>query len=384
MFRKVLFWSHLVAGVACGLVILMMSVTGVLLTYEHQLIARAEQPMRHVPAAADPAPLPLEDLLRQFAGNDPAVAPIEVFLASDPRAPMVVWAGDESHYVDRYNGTILTDSAAGVRSFFDTIVGWHRWFDADESGRELARAVTGASNLAFLFLLLSGIYLWLPPVFRRTAFRVRVFFNPRTDNAKARDYNWHHVFGFWSVLPLIVIVASALVFSYGWANDLLYRAVGDTPPAERRPPPMSEMEVGPDTPSIETTGLDAYVQAAAIAAPGWTSLTFVLPGPGARQVDVTVDYGTGRQPQKRETLRLDIATAAIAAREPFASLPAGRKARSWVRFLHTGEALGLLGQTVAGLVSLTSVLMVWTGLALAWRRLVSPVLRRRRLAAGST
>ena len=37
MFRKVLFWLHLSAGVLAGLIILMMSVTGVLLTYERQL-----------------------------------------------------------------------------------------------------------------------------------------------------------------------------------------------------------------------------------------------------------------------------------------------------------------------------------------------------------
>jgi uncharacterized iron-regulated membrane protein len=48
-----------------------------------------------------------------------------------------------------------------------------------------------------------------------------------------------------------------------------------------------------------------------------------------------------------------------------------------VRFLHTGEALGIVGQTIAGLVSFTSVLMVWTGIALAWRRLVSPLFRRK-------
>jgi uncharacterized iron-regulated membrane protein len=63
---------------------------------------------------------------------------------------------------------------------------------------------------------------------------------------------------------------------------------------------------------------------------------------------------------------------------PFSSQTAGQKARSWIRFLHTGEALGLVGQTIAGLVSLTSVVMVWTGLALAYRRLLQPLWRRRR------
>jgi uncharacterized iron-regulated membrane protein len=34
----VVFWCHLVAGVAAGIVILIMSVTGVLLTYEQQIM----------------------------------------------------------------------------------------------------------------------------------------------------------------------------------------------------------------------------------------------------------------------------------------------------------------------------------------------------------
>ena len=387
MFRKVLFWSHLSAGVICGLVILTMSVTGVLLTYERQIIARAERPMRHVPAAGDTAILPLETLIGNVATQAPAFATAAVILSPDPWAPAVVSAGRAGRqHVDRYTGELLPDSAAGLRAFFDTITAWHRWFDADESSRALARAVTGASNLAFLFLLLTGAYLWLPPVFNRVAIRVRVFFNPRADSARARDYNWHHVFGCWSVLPLIVIVASALVFSYGWANDLLYRAVGDLPPAAGAPP---QGAAGRDFPAAaqaagtDGASLDALAATAAALSPGWTALTLNLPRPGADSVEIAVDYGTGGQPQKRETLRLDARSAEVMTREPFAALPAGRQARSWVRFLHTGEAFGVVGQTIAGLVSLTSVIMVWTGLALAWRRLISPLLRRQRLTAGA-
>ena len=40
--RKVLFWCHLAAGVTAGVVILIMSVTGALLTYEKQIIAWAD------------------------------------------------------------------------------------------------------------------------------------------------------------------------------------------------------------------------------------------------------------------------------------------------------------------------------------------------------
>ena len=47
---------------------------------------------------------------------------------------------------------------------------------------------------------------------------------------------------------------------------------------------------------------------------------------------------------------------------------AGFKVRRWTRFLHTGEALGPIGQAVAGSASLGGVFLVWTGLALAWGR----------------
>jgi uncharacterized iron-regulated membrane protein len=49
-----------------------------------------------------------------------------------------------------------------------------------------------------------------------------------------------------------------------------------------------------------------------------------------------------------------------------------------MRFAHTGEVLGLPGQTVAGIVSAGAVVLVWTGFALAWRRFRAWLSRRSR------
>jgi uncharacterized iron-regulated membrane protein len=129
--------------------------------------------------------------------------------------------------------------------------------------------------------------------------------------------------------------------------------------------------------AIDRLSYDALLARAA-AHGEWRTLTLNIPSdPSARAVRIGVDQGDGGQPQLRHTLTLDASTGAVDNWAPFSSQTTGQKARSWIRFLHTGEALGLLGQTIAGLVSLTSVLMVWTGLALAWRRLVQPLLRRK-------
>jgi uncharacterized iron-regulated membrane protein len=55
---------------------------------------------------------------------------------------------------------------------------------------------------------------------------------------------------------------------------------------------------------------------------------------------------------------------------------AGQKARTWFRFVHTGEQYGVIGQTIAGIASLAACFLVYTGLALAYRRLIRPVFRR--------
>ena len=41
--RPFIFWPHLIAGVTAGVVILTMSVTGVLLAYEKQILAWADR-----------------------------------------------------------------------------------------------------------------------------------------------------------------------------------------------------------------------------------------------------------------------------------------------------------------------------------------------------
>jgi uncharacterized iron-regulated membrane protein len=236
MFRTAIFWIHLACGVVTGLVVLMMSVTGVLLTYERQMGEWAAR-------APDALPAPgaerrrLEDLVAAVRAHDPAFTPTGVALRNEPDAPVTVSAGRAgSRYVDPYTAAVTAPSGEGMRAFLSAVRGWHRWFNATGESRDIARAITGASNLAFLFLIFSGLYLWLPRVWKWAALKMRLFFNPKATTGKARDFNWHHVFGIWTAVPLAVVVATATVFSYPWANDLVYRSFGEEPPARRDAP----------------------------------------------------------------------------------------------------------------------------------------------------
>jgi uncharacterized iron-regulated membrane protein len=380
--RKIFFWVHLSCGVVCGLVILMMSVTGVVLTYERQLLGWANRDLHAAPSPGA-ARLPIASLAASAELGASDFAPSAMTIEADSTAPVSVSAGrGRTLFVNPYSGAVLGEGAADLDAFFGAVTGWHRWFNAGGEERAFWRAITGASNLAFLFLILSGIYLWLPRVFKWAMFRARLLFSAQAlSSGAARDFNWHHVLGIWTAIPLAVIVATGSVFYYPWANALVYRVFGEEPPRQGGGPAPGGAQAAVDAQprasvsasTSEVAALDALFDIAASRLEHWRSISVQLPRAGDATVQFTIDEGNGGQPQLRHSLALDAATGAVVAWNPFTSQTPGRQARSWVRFLHTGEALGVLGQTLAGLVSLTSTLMVWTGLALAYRRLIAPL-----------
>ena len=86
----------------------------------------------------------------------------------------------------------------------------------------------------------------------------------------------------------------------------------------------------------------------------------------------------------RSQLTLDASSAEIVRWELVRRQSLGQKMRGWLRFAHTGELGGVVGQTLAGVASLGGVFLVWTGLALAWRRLVGWLWRRRPTVSSTT
>jgi uncharacterized iron-regulated membrane protein len=363
--RKIFFWCHLLAGVSGGVVILIMSLTGVLLTYERQIVAWADRSYRSAPAAPGMSRLPIETLLEKFREAQPETAPATITLKADPAAPLaIVSLAGHTVYLDKYTGAVLGEGSRKVRTFFRMVTDWHRWLGVQIQNRPVARAITGACNLAFLFLVASGFYLWWPRKWSRRSLGGATLFE-RGLRGKARDWNWHNVIGFWSAVPLFIVVACAVVISYPWASNLVYRLAGSDPPPQAIRAGGRER----DRPAeLRLDGLDKLWTRAEQQITGWQSISLRLPASANGPLTFLIDRGNGGQPHKRSQLLLDMKTGEIVRWETFESYDLGRRIRLWMRWLHTGEALGLVGQTIAGIVSAGGVFLVWTGLALAWRR----------------
>lgn len=349
--RPFIFWPHLVLGIAAGLVILVMSATGVILTYQRQLIQWADRGYSEAPAS-DARPLAIAELVTRAA-----TPPVQVTVPRDSAAPIQIGAGGRTLLVNRYTGVVLGESAPRLRAFFRGVTNWHRWLALSGAGRQTARAITGAANLVFLLLALSGLYLWWPRRWHRAALRNITRFR-RGLTPKARDFNWHNVFGFWMAIPIAAIAGSGVAISYPWASNLVYRLAGEAPPtrAADRPAQTAPLDV------------DALLARSMAREPDWATVSFRMTSGDSAPVAFTIDRGTGGQPQYKSTLTFDEQTGAEKAYERFSDQSRGRRWRTWLRWIHTGEAGGVVGQTLAGLASFAGVVLVYSGLALSWRR----------------
>ena len=404
MIRKTFFWIHLGCGLAVGLVVLSLCVTGLLLTYERQIEHWLTDPKIEPPSVAAEK-LALSDLLVLVNETVQLSPRHQLVLDSSPDAPVAIRQGRRTFaLLDPYTGEVVTPDHQWVRDTFSSITRFHRWFALEDDARPIGKFIIGVGNLVFLFLVVSGLYLWLPRIWRARAWKIRLLFERRPRSSQLRDYNWHHVMGIWMAVPLAALIITGSVFSFRWTGDVIYATLGVERPERSAPQARGQgqgqgagrgggqrqgaerlsgdVAFGSVTPPGMLT-LEELAEAADRYAPDWQELAITLPRGIQSELTVLVDRGTGAQPTLRDTITLDRTTGAVVDAVTFDELPPDQQIRGTIRFLHTGEYFGLIGQTIAGLACLAGILMVWTGMALAYRRLILPIIVRRRRASSS-
>lgn len=367
MFRKVLFWLHLVLGIVGGLVILIMCVTGAALSFEKNILERVEHDQRFV--AVGEKRLPPSAIMAKVVEAKPTAKPASFLAASDPAAAVTVSLGRGSQvFVDPYTGAITGEGNATARGFFGFMTDLHRWLAVSGDGRWIGKAVTGACNLMFLALAITGIYIWFPRRLTMQHLRPRMWFTAGA-SAKAREFNWHTTIGFWSSLVLIVLTVTAAVISYQWAGNLVYTLTGNEVPKPQPQQPAAPQD-GPKYPE----NIDDLWAAAEAQSPTWKSISMRLPV--GKEASFTIDEAKDWNIFGRGSLAVDPATASVVKWEPYAAKNSASQARTWMRFLHTGESLGIVGQVIGFIACIGGSFLVYTGFALAFRRLAKYLRKR--------
>ena len=367
LFKKWVFWAHLIIGLIAGLFIFSMSFTGFLLTYERQIVELDEMRFT-VNNTYVQQRLSTDDVVDILRKSHPSQSHIYIRWVNREGAAIPAWAGKHSYLLHPYTGDVLREGEGLAADFFHVVTDIHRYLLLHGASQVIGKNINGYANLFFIFLLLSGAYLWLPKRFNRSALKGYLLLAKSYKSSHHRNRQWHLVFGIWCLPVLLVLSLTATLFHFDWANKALYGAFGQSVPEREKHLPVLDL-------SADKVPYDALFQQAKIhainnGAADWYSMWLEL-GDKKHEARFYIDTSIGNRQEYAYSLFLDTRTGDAIKTLKKSDWTRGDQAWGTSRFLHTGEYFGFLGQTLAGLASLLACFLVYTGIVLAWKRLIT-------------
>jgi uncharacterized iron-regulated membrane protein len=402
--RAVLFQLHWLLGLGAGLILAVVGVTGALLSYEDAIGEAFDADLiRVAPRAGDP--LTPDALLARFHAQRPDTV-ANLTLSAEPATAAIVRLGRDpatgqrppALYLDPYDGTVR--GAARTEEAFATIRRLHRWLLLPGDGKGWGRTLTGASVVALLVLLCTGLYLRWPKVMS-----LRIWLKPHLRQwGRPTYWSLHAVAGTW-VLPVYLVIAlSGLWWSFDGYREvvttLLTRGETITRMADGKPPATKANGLPAGQRDSATNGeaagggsrkeaglgsagapsLDAAWAAFRTAQYGqFLRATLLLPAGPAGPIRIRSENRNGW----RDDTRMEAASGRILMREIGGERPLGARIAGNMLDVHSGRIFGFLGPPIFLVAALMMPLFLVTGVLLYVGRRAAKA-RRAQAGAGRT
>jgi len=359
LLRRVWFQIHWFIGITAGSVLVVIGLSGAVLSFRAEIVDAINPELRHVPNPAGAAALPPAALADHLQAAHPTrrIATLTVF-AEPGRPARVNFAPPEGQrrgevrLVDPWTASLLPEPKGDA--FFEFVEDLHRWLLLP---RDTGKPVTGTLAAGLLILALSGLYLRWPrrPLGWRAWLKLDFALTGR-----AFLWNLHAVAG---TVALLTYLAFSLTGMY-WGFDAL-RTLVDDAAGEGRAARAQRMQAGSapaKAAAAPRTDLQRVWQSFLQETNGdWSQATLRLPARNASQVEATYLRVNPEHERARNRLYLDAATGEAAQHERYADKPlAGRLVNS-IYPMHMGTYWGMPGRIVMMLGSLGLALFAVTG-----------------------
>ncbi|MBO0359858.1 PepSY domain-containing protein [Hymenobacter sp. BT186] len=354
---------HLWLGLASGLVVFIVSVTGAIFTFQDD-IRDFTEPWRKVKVQATAPVLPSQlqaaalaihpgvqakDCWTTYFGPERAAT---VFFTDKAGAPIMV-------SLNPYTGQVLREQ--DLRTHFFTIIQEiHMHLLLPEA---IAKWVVGISISIFVVMMLTGLVLWWPKRKQERKQRFTIKWGARWRRV---NYDLHNVLGFYAASIGLILALSGLFMIYPWMlKSIVYVADGG------KPAPQELMQTRLDT--LQT------VPTAAQPLPDVVYRTVRQLSP-AHEMVLIGPTGTGKAPAfcwtykkalhyyHRDEYAFHPISGQLLESRFHATKSAGTRFSDMNYDLHVGQILGFGGKVVAFLASLICASLPVTGTIIWWGR----------------
>ena len=238
--RKLFNDVHLWLGIASGLVLFVVCLSGTIYTF-HTEIEEWLEPDKYAVAALT-RPIPVDALVQQIEqelkGN---VVALEIPQDKESTyrisvaAPASETEGSRptTYMVDPYTGAVKGTTEGPATKFFQTMMQLHRWLLIDGG---VGKMIVGIATIIFVFLTLTGLVLWFPVKRKNWKQGLKIKTNARW---KRINHDLHNALGFYSFLLLLIMALTGLCWSFDWYREGLSSLMGEEVFKGRREKPLA-------------------------------------------------------------------------------------------------------------------------------------------------
>ncbi|MGJ1224927.1 PepSY-associated TM helix domain-containing protein [Sphingobacterium siyangense] len=220
MFSKINAWLHLWLGLAAGIPVIILAITGCVLVFEHDIKELTTNYIHVEPRSAEEQ-LPPSAIYK--AVNH--ILPDKEIASSwynglDKSVKVSLDHSDSLVYVNPYTAEVL--AIVDHEDFFHFMDEGHRylWMPV-----KIGQQVVGWSTFIFFILLITGLVLWWPKKWNKRS-REQSFSIKWKAKFKRVNYDLHNVLGFYSLTIALVMCFTGLIMSFPWIRSAVVSLTG--------------------------------------------------------------------------------------------------------------------------------------------------------------
>ncbi|HVX51063.1 MAG TPA: PepSY-associated TM helix domain-containing protein [Chitinophagaceae bacterium] len=369
LFKKVAGWLHLWLGLASGLVIIILGITGCLFAFQKEISEATHNKRYFVQPQQQVLPLSILLTKAQHAlGEGQPVNNITVyrqlnraweFMAYKTNDTALTYYGCieffRSAFINPYTGEIT--SILDYKYDFFNIIKYLHW--SLLLNTRYGQPIVGYSTLIFVILLITGLILWYPKKWNR-ATRRQSFTIKWKARYKRLNYDLHNVPGFYCMFIALVLALTGMVYSFNWFSCFVYAAASGTTSYPDKKPVYSDSSSKPVSNAIDIMFASVIRQM-----PGAMRFNITL-AEGKQGTVYILGYSDKETYYKYDALQYDQYNGQLLSRNNYSALNRGEKLIQANYDIHVGAIGGIPGKIIAFIVSFIAGSLPVTGFLIWW------------------
>ena len=358
------FWfkAHWLLGAVFGVLLLVVGVSGAMLSYKSEILQMLNKQSYIVEASSASHKMSSGELLKNFQAKNPNAKINSItFSSSDNSSSVINIASSdpakrkgENIYINPYTAEVLP-SIKG-EEFFMFFFRLHRWLTLSGESQYIGKHIVAITTIVAILLTIGGVIVYMPKI-------KRGFLKSMSINSKCKGRAFvsslHSAVGMWVVPFFLIMSFSGLYWSYDWYREALFKMAGVQPLKRVAPQKGAKTAIDYDEISKVVSLFEQNVKGEFKNA----NLRVV-----SNDGKYNISYLFADATHFRETNTMVLNSQGVLKSTLFEEKKTGEKLMASMLPLHSGEYFGAIGQFLWFISSMAMGLFAITGYMLYYAR----------------